>query len=372
MSTKLRAIMMFIAASLVSLTAIAGPGAHGPHGEHLDAAISANVTSLARLPDGSVNVPKQAQRRMVIRTVMTHEAEHPLTVELNGRVGMDPNAGGRVQAPFGGRIEPGSAGFPVAGQHVKKNQVLAQIRPVSSAIERSNQQAQLAEIRANRTLVGQRLKRLAFLEGTVPQKEIEAARAELTSLVGRERAISGSLAGIETITAPVSGIVASANVLHGQIVEARDVLFDIVDPARMVVEATTTDVTLANRIGKATLANYHELALTLLGGGRSLRDSALPISFRITAKNIPLAIGQPVTVIAQLAEKIKGIPLPAKALVRNQNNEPIIWLKSGSERFIAQPVEFKPLDADTILVVKGLVPENRVVVAGATLINQIR
>lgn len=365
-------LITLVAAGFLSSVAIAAPGAHGPNGEHLDAPTTSNATALARLPDGSVNVPKQAQRRMAIRTIMVKEDEHPLTVELNGRVGIDPNAGGRVQAPFAGRIEPGPKGLPVAGQRVEKGQVMVHIRPVAGAIERGNQQAQLVEIRANRTLAEQRVKRLESLEGTVPQKEIEAARAELTSLIGRERAVSSSVGGNEAITASASGIVATANVLTGQIVEARDVLFEIVDPNRMVVEATTTDVALAGRIGNASLSGYQGVELSLLGGGRSLRDGALPISFRANAKNAPLAVGQPVTVVAKLTEKVKGIALPAEAVVRNPNNESIVWIKSGSERFIAQPVEFKPLDAKTIVVVKGLAPENRVVVSGTALINQIR
>lgn len=373
MSNKITSsIITFIAAGLLSSVAVAAPGAHGPNGEHLDAPASSNASGLARLPDGSVNVPKQAQRRMAIRTVMAHEAEHPQTVELNGRVGIDPNAGGRVQAPFAGRIEPGPNGLPMAGQHVEKGQVLVRVRPVGEAIERGNQQAQLAEIRANRTLAAQRVKRLESLEGSVPQKEIEAARAELTSLIGRERAIGASIGGSEAITAPASGIVASANVLNGQIVEARDVLFEIVDPNRMVVEATTTDVSLANRIAAATATGFPGVELTLLGGGRSLRDGALPVNFRANLKNTALAVGQPLTVVAKLTDKVKGIAVPAEALVRNQSNEPIVWIKSGAERFVAQPVEARPLDARTIVVVKGLAADNRVVVAGAALINQIR
>lgn len=364
--------VILIAAGLLSTTAIAAPGAHGPNGEHLDAPASSNASGLARLPDGSVNVPKQAQRRMAIRTVMVYEAEHPKTVELNGRVGIDPNAGGRVQAPFSGRIEAGPKGLPVAGQRVEKGQVLVRVRPVGEAIERGNQHAQLAEIRANRTLAEQRVKRLESLEGTVPQKEIEAARAELTSLNGRERAVSASVGGSEAITSPASGIVASSNVLSGQIVEARDVLFEIIDPNRMVVEATTTDVSLANRITEATMRGFPGVELTLLGGGRSLRDGALPVNFRANLKNTSLAVGQPVTIVAKLNDKVKGIALPAEALVRNPANEPIVWIKSGAERFIAQPVEVKSLDAKTVVVVKGLAAENRVVVSGAALINQIR
>jgi multidrug efflux pump subunit AcrA (membrane-fusion protein) len=206
----------------------------------------------------------------------------------------------------------------------------------------------------------------------VPQKEIEAARAELVSLTGREKAVAGSVGGSEVITSPASGVVANANVLNGQIVEARDVLFEIVDPQRMLVEAMTTDVTLASRISRASLPGYADVELKLLGGGRSLRDGALPLSFHATGKNTPLAIGQPVTVVARLTDKVKGIALPAEALVRNPSNETIVWIKSGSERFIAQPVEYKPLDAKTIVVTKGLAPENRVVVSGTALINQIR
>lgn len=365
-------LVALMTAGVLPPAAIASPGAHGPNGEHLDAPATGNATGLARLPDGSVNVPKMAQRRMSIRTVMAHEGEHPLTVELNGRVGIDPNAGGRVQAPFSGRIEPGPKGLPVAGQRVEKGQVLVRVRPVAGAIERGNQQAQLADIRANRRLVEQRVKRLESLEGTVPQKEIDAARAELSSLTGRERAVSASVGGNEVITAPASGIIATANVLSGQIVDARDVLFDIIEPNRMMVEALTTDVALAGRIGDASLSGYPGVELRLLGGGRSLRDGALPISFRANARNAPLAVGQPVTVVARLTEKVKGIALPAEAVVRNPNNEPIVWIKSGGERFIAQPVEFRPLDAKTIVVVKGLASDNRVVVSGTALINQIR
>lgn len=362
---------MFIAAGVFCPAAVASPGAHGPNGEHLDEPASAK-SSLARLPDGSVNVPKLAQRRMGIRTDMAHEDAHPLTVELNGRVAIDPNAGGRVQAPFAGRIEAGPKGLPVAGQPVVKGQVLLHLRPLAGAIERANQQAQLVELESNRRLAAQRVNRLESLEGTVPQKDIEAARAELASLAGRALAVSASLVRSEAILASASGVLATASALSGQIVEARDVLFEIVDPNRLIVEAWTSDAALAGQIDSASLAGFPGVALRLVGAARSLRDGALPLTFRASAKDVPLAIGQPVTVLARRTEKRKGIALPAAALVRNPANEHVVWVKSGSERFIAQPVEFMALDAKTIVVTRGLAAENRVVVAGAALINQIR
>lgn len=95
-------IVIGLLAGLFTTSLLASPGAHGPNGEHLDEKAGGTASGLARLPDGSVNVPKLAQRRMGVRTLMVKEGEHARTVQLNGRAAIDPNAGGRVQAPFAG------------------------------------------------------------------------------------------------------------------------------------------------------------------------------------------------------------------------------------------------------------------------------
>jgi len=370
---------MALTASLFwwSSSAHAGPGAHGPNGEHLDAPGAAvNASGLARLPDGSVNVPKLAQRRMAIRTVLAPESEAAVTVEMPGRVVMDPNASGRVQAVYGGRAEPGPKGLPVAGQAVKRGEVLAYVRYQAEPYALGTQQAQLAELRAQRQLAEQRVQRLEGLEGTVPRKDIEAARSEATSLAERERSIGGSLSVREALQSPITGVMARTDLVVGQVVESRDVLFEVVDPARMLVEATTADASLAARVAGASLQGVPEVTLRLLGVSRSLRDGVLPITFALSASKpgaaLPLAIGQPVTVVAQSKDRIKGVVLPAQAVVRNPSNEPIVWIKSGAERFVPQPVQFRPLDANTVVITQGLSADNRVVVQGAPLIAQIR
>jgi membrane fusion protein, heavy metal efflux system len=375
----LRRLALLCGALALASLAHAGPGAHGPGGEHLDtpgAAANANGNSLARLPDGSVNVPKAAQRRMGIRTVLAPGSEAAATVELPGRVVMDPNAGGRVQAVHGGRVEPGPKGLPVAGQSVKRGQVLATVRHHAEPYSLGNQQAQLAELRSQRALAEQRVQRLELLEGTVPRKEIEAARAEAQSLQQREGSIGRSLSASEVLVAPVSGVIARADVLAGQVVEARDVLFEVVDPARLLIEATTADAGLPARIAGARLSDVPGAKLEMIGAARVLRDGVLPLNFSVRAEKsgavLPLAIGQPVTVIVALNERIQGVVLPAQALVRNPANEPVVWIKSGAERFIPQPVQFRPLDANTVVVTQGLGSDNRVVVQGAPLIAQIR
>ena len=355
----------------------AGPGAHGPNGEHLGAPGAAgHASGLARLPDGSVNVPKIAQRRMAIRTVLAPASEAAATVEMPGRVVMDPNASGRVQTAHGGRIEPGPRGLPVAGQTVKRGEVLAYVRHHAEPYALGVQQAQLAELRAQRQLAEQRVLRLDSLEGTVPRKEIEAARTEATSLAERERSIGASLVAREALTAPVSGVIARADLAVGQVVESRDLLFEVVDPARVLVEATTADVAVAARVAGASLQGVPDVTLRLLGVSRALRDGVLPLMFAVSPSKpgaaLPLAIGQPVTVVTQSKERIKGVVLPAQAVVRNPSNEPIVWIKAGAERFVPQPVQFRLLDANSVVITQGLSADNRVVVQGAPLIAQIR
>jgi cobalt-zinc-cadmium efflux system membrane fusion protein len=358
---------------VLSGATLSAPGAHGPNGEHLDAGGAAAGSGLARLPDGSVQVPKLAQRRLGIRTVIAPETQAAAAVELPGRVVMDPNAGGRVQAVHGGQVEPGPRGLPVAGQRVRAGEVLAYLRHHAEPYAQANQQAQLAELRTSRTVAEQRVRRLEGLEGTVPRKEIDAARAELAGLQSREKSIGSSLSAREPLVAPVTGVIARADAVRGQVVEAKDVLFEVVDPARVLVEATTTDAALAGRIAGAGLAGVPGVQLQLVGGGRSLRDGVLPLTFRAGGDAVTaIAVGQPVTVLAQMREKVKGTVLPAQAVSRNTSNEPVVWIKSGPERFIPQPVRYQALDANSVVITQGLAPDNRVVVQGASLIAQIR
>jgi membrane fusion protein, heavy metal efflux system len=113
--------------------------------------------------------------------------------------------------------------------------------------------------------------------------------------------------------------------------------------------------------------------LQLVGTARSLRDGVLPLTFRASGTYVTaIAVGQPVTVVAQLREQVKGVVVPAQAIVRNPANEPVVWIKSGAERFIPQPVQYRVLDGQTVVVTQGLAPDNRIVVQGASLIAQIR
>ena len=357
---------------LTPLSVMAGPGAHGPNGEHLDAAVTSTVDGLARLPDGSVNVPKLAQRRLGIRTLLAPEAEAAATLLLPGRVVADPNASGRVQSAHGGRIEAGTKGLPTPGQAVRQGELLAWVRHHAEPYALAAQQSQAAELRAGRELAEQRVKRLELLQGTVPAKEIASARIEAQSLATREQSFNASLSAREGLRAPVSGVIARTELQVGRIIEPSELLVEIVDPARLMVEASSPDATLAARIAGAELVGLPAVKLQFLGAALALREGLLPLNFKAKLSGGSLALGQPVELVVALKDKRKGIVLPAEAVVRNPANERVVWIKISPERFQAMPVQVQALDASRVLVTQGLSPDNRVVVQGAALIAQIR
>ncbi|TMS59773.1 HlyD family efflux transporter periplasmic adaptor subunit [Imbroritus primus] len=358
----------------LGLTALAPAAMAGPGHDHGDAPPAANSNGPKRQPDGSVFLPKPAQRQLAVRTLPVQAGELPKAFELQGRVVMDPNAGGKVQAALAGRLEAGPNGLPSVGQPVRKGQVLAYVAPSSGALERAGQVAQQAELRAAHALALKRQARLRELADTVPLKEIEAAESEVASLAGRLQAVGAGLSGRDTLGAPVTGVIASANAVAGQVVDAGALVFEVVDPRRVQIEALAYDAAQAQNIASASMmAGESRIPLTLIGAARSLRDQALPVMFGGAGDALSrLAVGQPVQVVVQSRERLQGVRVPVAALLKNPANQDIVWIKTAPERFEPRPVTFVLLDGASVAVTTGLEAGARVVTGGATLINQVR
>jgi multidrug efflux pump subunit AcrA (membrane-fusion protein) len=165
----------------------------------------------------------------------------------------------------------------------------------------------------------------------------------------------------------------------GQVVEAKDVLFEIIHPQRLTVEALAFEILPAG-LGRASArldgAGNHLINLSFIGAGHSLREQALPVMFRIqpdaSGTMPPVAIGQTLKVLAETQDRQAGIAVPVSALVRNSSNEMIVWVHERAERFVPQRVKTAPLDAQRVLVLNGLEGKERVVVQGAQSLVQVR
>ena len=101
-----------IATSLALWFALAAlsPVHAGEGHDHGGAPAAPSANGPQRQPDGSVFLPKPAQRQLGVRTFATEAAELPRTVELGAKVLMDPNAGGKVQPLNAGSTRPAFSG----------------------------------------------------------------------------------------------------------------------------------------------------------------------------------------------------------------------------------------------------------------------
>ena len=327
-----------------------------------------------RMADGSLFVPKATQHLLSVRTVLTAETQAPRTVQLVGAVIADPNGFGRLQPARPGRIEAPESGLAYVGKRVEKHELIGYLLPYIETADKANIESQIAETDARIVKLATILSRYNSRPGALPQVKLDEVEGELNALRRKRAELQPSLVAREEIRAPIAGIVSVANVVPGQIVEAREVLFEIVDPSRFWVEAIAHDPSVTANLSKASaVTNAGEtLPLEFAGQGLLLKQQAVPLTFRIAQASPNLGIGTPVDVILQSTVELSGIVLPASSVVRAPSGLSIVWIKTEPERFEPQTVRYEPLDGQRVVVSAGLKADVRVVTEGATLLNQIR
>ena len=180
-------------------------------------------------------------------------------------------------------------------------------------------------------------------------------------------------------------MISNANVVLGQVVDAREVLFEIVDPSRLSIEASAFDAGLVGNIASASVASgssvngQRSIALQFAGAGRTLREGAIPLLFRtepgkgaLPLAPLPFAINQPVKVVLQTRDQVKGFAVPTSAVVKSASNQDMLWVHTDAETFVPRSIRVAPLSGSTVSVTDGLNAGDRVVTQGAPLINQVR
>jgi RND family efflux transporter MFP subunit len=321
-----------------------------------------------------VFAPKPAQRILAIRTEPATEADHHRSLELAGRVIPDPNASGFVQTAVGGRLSAPEGGFPSLGATVTAGQVLAIVEPSLAAIDQSSIRQAQAELDQEIAIAERQVERFRKLSasGALSQTQLEEAEINLTGLRERRAALDDVKLGAENLVAPISGVIASANAAQGLIAETNTIVFHIVDPARLWIEAISysgDDVAQAASVSDGVDG---AILLGFAGAGFADGSQAQPVLFRIEDEDSTLRLGQMVTVVAATSAAITGIAMPRDAVIRGTNGEYIVYVHTSPEMFEPRPVRMEPLDGAQVLIVAGVAPGDRVVTQGAELLNQLR
>ena len=105
----------------------------------------------------------------------------------------------------------------------------------------------------------------------------------------------------EVLRAPIDGVISTAKAVAGQVVQAQDVLFQIVDPKGLWVEALVYNELDPAKIkdASAVASDGTPLTLTFQGFSRALQQQASVVQFAIVDPPPSISVGQPVTVVAK-------------------------------------------------------------------------
>ena len=376
--SKTRRRRLLTSFSLLVLATSFGPrpaSAHEGHvhGDEKAPALSASSELAQKLADGTLFVPKPVQRIFGLRTRMTESGVFTRSVELPGRIIPDPNASGFVQASVGGRLSPPPGGFARLGTAVKKGDVLAYVAPPIQAIDVSDMRQRQGELDQQIAIVDGRVSRYQRLapSGAVPRQLLDEALLELQGLKERRKSLDQTRRDSESLIAPVDGIIADGTPVAGQITQPNAVVFHIVDPARLWVEAWSFSA-ITPTVANATTGDGKTMKLDFRGSGFADRNQTIPVHFAIEGDSAGLRAGQFVTVLVAADGKREGIAVARAAVVRNANGQDFVFEHTAPERFVARPVRTEALDGNRTLILAGIERGKRIVVQGTELLDHVR
>jgi len=274
-----------------------------------------------------------------------------------------------VSAPAAGVVQ---GVHVVSGERVRQGQPLVRFAsPWLAELQRDTEQAnaQLAQAQAQRVR-----DEYLFREGIVPQSRLEQTRvAESVARAARDEKlrqakIAGVSAGamVAELAAPFAGRVGEMAVSPGQRVEAGATLARVTRDGPLAVEVMVPRASVGRiapgarlRVGSADGKVVAIDPQMMAGAQMTMVRGQLPA----TADLLP---GQAVE--AEIDTAVRGVRLPARALVRNQGSTLCFVAAGAPGRFVAQPVQVLTEDAHEA-VVTGVAADARVAVEGTAALK---
>ena len=201
--------------------------------------------------------------------------------------------------------------------------------------------------------------------------QLDEARLELQGLLDRRAALDKSRGKSKPWSRPSPAWSRKATPVAGQMAQSNAVIFHIVDPAKLWIEALSFEA-LGGAEERAPDGHGRQLALTYRGAGFADRSQSIPVHFAVEGAVTDLRAGQLVTVRIAVPGEKKGIALPRTSLVRSQNGQDFIYEHVSAERFEARAVRAETLDGERVLILSGVEPGKRIVTQSAELLDHVR
>jgi RND family efflux transporter MFP subunit len=334
------------------------------------------ATLLAGCNGQAAPPPPEAVRPVRTLVVEERAISHALSLPAEVRPRIEVRYGFRV----GGKIAERKVSV---GDQVRAGQSLATLDPedVRPAIDAAR--AALEAARTELELAESELGRIRELraQGYVSQGQLDrqqaaadAARARVAQ-AGAQLANARNTSRFQDLRADAPGVVTGVDAEAGQVVAAGQVVIRVapLDEFELAV-----DVPEAHRGAVAVIERWRATLPALAGRTfeATLRElspvadpatRSYPMRLALVGDTTGMALGMSATVEA-VRDAQRGIVVPLTALVA-RDGDPGVWLVGPDGTVSRAAVEVGEMRDDGILVASGLRPGDRVVVAGANLLQ---
>ena len=356
----------------------------------------ASKASAARppVPAGFIPFLMEQQWKTDFGTATATDRPLRASVIANGMLRPRSDGEAHVAAPVAGRLLTAGSAFPRVGAEVKKDQLLAVLAPRLSGdadpatLELAVAQTQLRAEYALRDR--ERLEGLLTQQAVPQRRVIEAQQAEalakgelaaasrrLAQSQATQRVSGTGAAGRVELRAPVAGVVVSVGAAPGAFVNEGAELFHVVDLDLLWLEVQVPEADIG-RIDKPSGASFDvegfdgRISVGGAGGGRLVafggvidpQTRTAPLIFEVPNRSRALRAGMFARVHVATGREVRGVAIPASAVVDDGKQE-VVFVQVSGEAYERRPLRLGIRDGELVQVLDGLSPGERVVVRGA-------
>jgi cobalt-zinc-cadmium efflux system membrane fusion protein len=356
-----------------------------------ETATTTPAASEQSVEDNVVRLDAEGQRRLGLTFGQSEMRRIIMPVRTPGMVAFDERRVTRLKPRTSGRVLSLSV---QPGDRVKAGQTLATL-DAAGVLEARNglaaAQASLGETQATEKVAETNLKRGSDLvkmggvaQAEVDRRQVDLAKAHAATLSAQSQVdlfraqyerlapASGGAPGISAIVSPIDGVVTTAGITLGEVVDTNRDAFTVADPSQIQVLANLYghDIATVRPGDRATVEAPVTAHPRFEGRVRSVNAAIDPMTntapARIEIANPDGTLRANMFVSVEIAADLgrEGVTVPAAAIQQTEGG-PIAFVRSGDDRFEKRDLTLGVQRADWVEVTSGVAAAETVATQGS-------
>lgn len=327
---------------------------------------------------GKPSVPAQVVRP--VRTVVVNLGAAAQVVEYPGEV--RPRIESRLGFRVGGKIIERRVDI---GQAIKAGQVLARIDAQDLKLAETAARAQLDAAETDRALADADFKRYQdlFQQNFIGKAELDRRRATLDAAQSRYEQANANFksqanqASYSTLVADAAGVVVGIDAEVGQVVSPGTVVVRVArsNEKEVLISVPEGSIDALRRLESAQVSIWALPGRSFPAKVREIAASAdvatrtYPMRLALKEDSKDIRLGMTAVAAFEAPAAAAAIRLPLSALAQ-RGGKTFVWVVDSATMTVNEaPVELAGPSGVDVLVARGLVPGQRVVTAGANLLQ---